>query len=69
MQERSELARRKLNWGYYLLRSPAFEAVTKPPLMLMLRGIGRVPLVGGLSEKAMEILLGVQGYYFYLAAS
>eukprot|EP00898_Chlorokybus_atmophyticus_P008827 jgi/Chlat1/8946/Chrsp94S08252 len=68
-QEREELARRRAMWIFYLLRSPCFDVCTKPSAEALLRTIGSIPLLGTLAGKGYELLLGIQGYYFYTAAS
>eukprot|EP00976_Prorocentrum_cordatum_P077974 1182907-Prorocentrum_minimum.AAC.10 len=66
---RTELVRRQLLLVYYLMRSPCFDKGVHPPLRLIESGLGRVPLVGGLYSKVLDIMVAVQGYYFYTSAS
>lgn len=67
--ERSELSRRKLLLALYLMRSPFFNSATRRPLDVLEGRLKAVPLLGMLTEKALELVLGVQAYYFYTAAS
>jgi len=67
--ERSERARRRLALLYYLLRSPAFEGVTRPMLQRAQGVLSYVPLVGSITGKGLEIMEGIQQYYTYTAAS
>jgi hypothetical protein len=61
--------RRQLNLIYYLWRSPCFDACVHPPLRLLEQGLGRVPLVGSMYSRILEIAVAIQGYYFYTSAS
>lgn len=67
--EADELTRRKLLLLYYLLRDPFFSRFTGPAVERWQGRLGRVPLVGWITDKAAELLLGVQKYYTYTAAS
>ncbi|GAB4813584.1 hypothetical protein N2152v2_000630 [Parachlorella kessleri] len=67
--EKDELTRRKLLLIYYLLRDPLFCRYTGPAVNKWQGLIGRLPLAGWLSGKVVEILMGMQQYYTYTAAS
>uniref|UniRef100_A0A061RB81 Peroxisomal membrane protein PEX16 n=1 Tax=Tetraselmis sp. GSL018 TaxID=582737 RepID=A0A061RB81_9CHLO len=67
--EVKERQRRKLALILYLIRSPCFESATKPVLYNLNGFAGRVPLIGFVTEKALEILIGVQRYFTYTSAS
>lgn len=54
---------------YYLLRDPLFARYTGPAVQRWQGLMGRLPLVGRLSDKVVDILLGMQQYYTYTAAS
>ncbi|KAK9812042.1 hypothetical protein WJX73_000692 [Symbiochloris irregularis] len=64
-----ELIRRRLLFLYYFLRSPFFDLYTRPPVEKAHGILQHVPLVGSLSSKALEILLGIQALYTYTSAS
>jgi hypothetical protein len=49
-----------------LLRDPLFSRYVAVALQAWVGGTARVPLVGWLSGRAAEILLGVQRYYTYV---
>ncbi|GBG68640.1 hypothetical protein CBR_g3181 [Chara braunii] len=68
-REREELVRRRIHLLFYLIRSPFFDVVTRRPIAVTERVMKPVPLLGTLTRKAVEILMGIQAYYFYTAAS
>ena len=43
--------------------------VRRPPVERLHGSLQRVPLLGTLSNKAIEILFGIQEYYTYTSAS
>ncbi|CAD7697186.1 unnamed protein product [Ostreobium quekettii] len=67
--EARELRRRKMLLLLYLLRSPFFDLVTGRVVRGTGRVFGRLPLVGCLAGKAVELLLGAQQYYSYTSGS
>eukprot|EP00887_Chlorella_sp_A99_P001596 scaffold8.g1596.t1 len=67
--EKDELFRRRLQLAYYLLRDPLFTRHVGPALARWQAAVGWVPLLGGLSSKAVEILSGFQQYFAYTSAS
>lgn len=68
-EEADELTRRKLLLLFSLLRDPFFGRFTGVAVERWRGLLGTVPLVGGLVDKAAELLLGMQTYYTYTAAS
>ncbi|KAL4424562.1 hypothetical protein ABPG77_009146 [Micractinium sp. CCAP 211/92] len=65
-EEERELAARRLRLLAYLLRDPLFSRYTQVALQRWVGASSRVPLLGWLSGRAAEILLGVQRYYSYV---
>jgi hypothetical protein len=68
-EDLDELTRRKLLLGYYLLRDPMFGRWTVRGLRRWERVVERVPLVGWMTGKGVEILVGAQQLYSYTCAS
>jgi len=50
----------------YLVRSPFFDAATRPALEGVTRRLARVPLVGRAAALLAEVAEGMQGYYTYV---
>ncbi|CAN0247257.1 unnamed protein product [Phaeothamnion confervicola] len=67
--EAAELRRRKALWMLYLLRSPVFEVLASPAARATAAVFEGVPLLGGLANYALEMLLYVQRHHFYVAGS
>ncbi|KAL4421321.1 hypothetical protein ABPG75_010612 [Micractinium tetrahymenae] len=65
-EEERELAARRFRLLVYLLRDPLFSRYTQAALQRWVGASSRVPLLGWLSGRAAEILLGVQRYYSYV---
>lgn len=65
-EEERELAARRLRLAVYLLRDPLFSRYTQAALDGWVRGTARLPLLGWLSGRAVEILVGAQRYYTYV---
>jgi peroxin-16 len=65
-EEERELAARRLRLLVYLLRDPLFARYTQAALERWVGGTARIPLLGWLSGRAAEILIGVQRYYTYV---
>lgn len=63
--ERREMRRRRAALAYYLLRSPAFESVTRPAIGAVGWALRPVPLVGSLYAKAAEIADDVNEHFAY----
>ena len=68
-EEADELTRRKLMILYALVRDPFFSRFTEPAVERWRARVQRIPLIGRVAEKAAEVLVGVQKYYSYTAAS
>jgi peroxin-16 len=67
--EADELTRRKLLMLFSLLRDPFFARFTRPAIKRWQGRITKLPLLGGIFDKALEVLVGLQKYYTYTAAS
>lgn len=67
--ERDELARRRVQLAWVLLRDPLFGRYVQPALEAWARAASRVPLLGGLSARAVEILVGWQQYFSFSCSS
>ncbi|KAI8476029.1 MAG: hypothetical protein J3K34DRAFT_516939 [Monoraphidium minutum] len=64
--EQQELLARRLGLLRYLLRSPCYDAVTRPAFSRAARGVGWLPLLGPLAGYALELVDSMQGYYTYI---
>ncbi|KAJ7299433.1 hypothetical protein O6H91_Y233100 [Diphasiastrum complanatum] len=67
--EKQELRRRRLLLALHLFRDPFFSKYSRPRLEYMERLFKPLPVVGFLSEKALEFLYGIQGFYSYTSGS
>jgi Peroxisomal membrane protein (Pex16) len=67
--QKAELSRRKAQWFFYLLRSPAFELLLGPAAHGTASAFEGVPLLGGAANYALQMLLYVQKHHFYISAS
>jgi len=54
--------------AYYLLRSPFFDAVTRPAADRAKHILSYIPLIGGLSASCVDLCVDLQDRYFYTAA-
>jgi Peroxisomal membrane protein (Pex16) len=68
-EELDEITRRKLQLLLGLLRDPFFSTITGPAVERWEKRLQRVPVVGRLSSKVVELLLGIQKYYTYTSGS
>eukprot|EP00752_Nemacystus_decipiens_P011059 g9825.t1 len=68
-EQAAELRRRKLLWFLYLMRSPAFEVLAEPVSRGAAGVFEGVPLLGGMANYALNMLLYVQRHHFYTSAS
>lgn len=68
-EQAAELRRRKLLWFLYLMRSPAFELFAEPVSRGAAAVFEGVPLLGGMTGYALNMLLYVQRHHFYMSAS
>ncbi|CAH2057828.1 unnamed protein product [Thlaspi arvense] len=67
--EKDELRRRKLLWALYLMRDPFFTKYTRQKLERSQKTVEPVPLIGFLTEKIVELLVGAQSRYTYISGS
>ncbi|CAH8325281.1 unnamed protein product [Eruca vesicaria subsp. sativa] len=67
--ERDELRRRKMLWAFYLMRDPFFTKYTRQKLESSQKKVEPVPLIGFLTEKIVELLVGAQSRYTYISGS
>ena len=67
--EAAELSRRRALLFLYAARPPAYSSVVAPSLARTARALGRVPLIGGLAGKLVELADGFTSYYTYTAGS
>ncbi|CAN8286254.1 unnamed protein product [Cochlearia groenlandica] len=67
--EKDELRRRKLLWALYLMRDPFFTKYTRQKLESSQKTLEPVPLIGFLTEKIVELLVGAQSRYTYISGS
>ncbi|XP_073155571.1 peroxisome biogenesis protein 16 isoform X2 [Henckelia pumila] len=67
--EKHELKRRKLLWALYLMRDPVFTKYTSQRLAGTQKLLEPVPLIGLLTEKLIELLVGAQTRYTYMSGS
>lgn len=65
----AEYTRRTMAYFFYLARSPVFERFTKGPLLRFAALLAKIPLVGTFASSIIELLISLQVYYFYTAAS
>ena len=68
-EERTEVGRRCLQWGLYLLRSPVFEEYSQWPLVRVSQLLSRVPILGMLFSNMLDLVFSLQQHYFYTSAS
>jgi len=67
--EKNELLRRQVLWALYLMRSPFFDCYTRQRLDNVEQILKPVPLFGTLAGKGVDLVLGIQAFYMYTAAS
>ncbi|CAI9765208.1 unnamed protein product [Fraxinus pennsylvanica] len=67
--EKHELKRRKLLWALYLMRDPFFSKYTRLRLDSTQKVLEPVPIVGLLTEKLVELIIGAQTRYTYMSGS
>jgi hypothetical protein len=68
-EELDEITRRKLQLMLGLLRDPFFSRVTGPAVDRWEKRLDRLPVIGRISNKIVELLLGIQKYYTYTSGS
>ncbi|XP_057847623.1 peroxisome biogenesis protein 16 [Cryptomeria japonica] len=67
--EKQELKRRQFLWAFYIMRDPFFSKYTRHRLERSEQLLKPVPIIGNLTAKAVELLIGVQTRYSYISAS
>lgn len=67
--EKDELRRRKLLLALYLMRDPCFGKYTRQRLESTEKTLEHVPVVGFLTAKLIELLVGAQTRYTYMSGS
>ncbi|ONK79882.1 uncharacterized protein A4U43_C01F11370 [Asparagus officinalis] len=67
--EKDELKRRKLLWALYVMRDPFFTKYTKHRLEKTDTYLSRVPVIGFLTGKLVELVIGAQTRYTYTSGS
>uniref|UniRef100_A0A6N2LIC9 Peroxisomal membrane protein PEX16 n=1 Tax=Salix viminalis TaxID=40686 RepID=A0A6N2LIC9_SALVM len=67
--EQDELKRRKLLWALYLMRDPFFTKYTRQRLESTEKLLEPVPVIGFLTAKIVELLVGAQTRYTYMSGS
>ncbi|XP_062157478.1 peroxisome biogenesis protein 16 isoform X1 [Alnus glutinosa] len=69
ISEKDEIKRRKLLWALYLMRDPFFSKYTRQRLESTKNVLEAVPIVGFLTEKIVELMIGAQTRYTYMSGS
>ncbi|KAK9758011.1 hypothetical protein RND81_01G200500 [Saponaria officinalis] len=67
--EKDELRRRKMLWALYIMRDPFFHKYTRRKLESTQRVLEPIPVIGLLTEKLVELILGAQTRYTYMSGS
>lgn len=67
--EKDEVRRRKLLWAFYLMRDPFFDKYTRRRLDSTERVLEPVPIIGLLTGKLFELIIGAQTRYTYMSGS
>ncbi|KAJ6679565.1 PEROXISOMAL MEMBRANE PROTEIN PEX16 [Salix purpurea] len=67
--EQDELKRRKLLWALYLMRDPFFSKYTRQRLQSTEKLLEPVPVIGLLTAKIVELVVGAQTRYTYMSGS
>lgn len=67
--EKDEIKRRKLLWALYLMRDPFFSKHTRQRLESTRNVLEHVPIIGFLTDKIVELLIGAQTRYTYMSGS
>ncbi|OAY49248.1 hypothetical protein MANES_05G040900v8 [Manihot esculenta] len=69
VSEQDELKRRKLQWALYLMRDPFFSKYTRQRLESSEKLLEPIPLIGILTAKIVELVIGAQTRYTYMSGS
>ncbi|XAR54103.1 hypothetical protein NMG60_11029111 [Bertholletia excelsa] len=67
--EKDELRRRKMLWALYLMRDPFFSEYTRQRLESTEKLLEPVPIIGTLTAKIIELIVGAQTRYTYTSGS
>ncbi|KAL4562748.1 hypothetical protein LXL04_026778 [Taraxacum kok-saghyz] len=67
--EKDELRRRKMLLALYLMRDPCFGKYTRKRLETTEKTLEHVPIIGFLTAKLIELLVGAQTRYTYMSGS
>ncbi|KAL5565469.1 hypothetical protein UlMin_028633 [Ulmus minor] len=67
--EKQEIKRRKLLFALYLMRDPFFSKYTRQRLESTEKIVDTVPIIGFLTGKIVELLIGAQTRYTYTSGS
>ncbi|XP_078446286.1 shrunken seed protein (SSE1) [Wolffia australiana] len=67
--EENELKRRKILWALYIMRDPFFSNYVRRRLESGEKYMHQVPLVGFLTAKIVELLIGAQTRYTYISGA
>lgn len=67
--EKDEVRRRKVLWALYLMRDPFFSKYTRKRLERTESIIESVPIIGFLTAKVVELIIGAQTRYTYTSGS
>ncbi|KAJ4955600.1 hypothetical protein NE237_012383 [Protea cynaroides] len=67
--EQNEIKRRKLLWALYIVRDPFFCKYTRKKLEKTEKLLEPVPVIGVLTAKLMELIIGAQSRYTYMSGS
>ncbi|KAF8380345.1 hypothetical protein HHK36_027830 [Tetracentron sinense] len=67
--ETNEVKRRKLLWALYLMRDPFFSKYTRQKLGNTEKRLEPIPVIGFLTAKLVELIIGAQTRYTYMSGS
>ncbi|KAL5727755.1 hypothetical protein ACHQM5_000912 [Ranunculus cassubicifolius] len=67
--EKNELRRRKLLWAFYLMRDPFFSKYTRLRFEKTEKLLEHIPVIGFLTAKVIELIIGAQTRYTYMSGS
>lgn len=67
--DKDELRRRKMLLALYLMRDPCFGKYTRQRLESTEKTLEHIPIVGFLTAKLIELLVGAQTRYTYMSGS
>ncbi|OVA12378.1 Peroxisome membrane protein [Macleaya cordata] len=67
--EKDEIKRRKMLLAFYLMRDPFFSQYTRQRLETIEKVSEPVPIIGFLTAKLIELIIGAQTRYTYMSGS